>query len=371
MVEVVAGCYEELTLAYKLFSENLNKEWKLEPSFTDHSHTGCVKALAISPKGVLATGSSDETIKLFNVRKRVELGSLMHHDGTINCIDFYKNRFMFSGSCDGTIGVWNTSNWECLKTLRGHQGSVHSVAVHPSGKLALSIGADKTLRTWNLMTCRKAFIKKLKKAANQLLWSPDGEKYIVGIENSIDIFQTATTEIEHTITCDSKIHRIVFCGTKHLLVALETGNVDVYDIETNERKLSVKAHSCRVKCMYTLESGEIGHVLFTVCSDGLLKAWGLILDKESIEMNFLAEVDTSFRLMCVTAWNTVANETTSERIESVSAVDSAEKTVSETSVKVQAKKRKGKVEIEETNGKLQKKSRKDKLAERILKAHVT
>ena len=55
--------------------------YHLETSFTDHSHTGCVKAVAISKRGILASGSSDETIKLFNLRKRREIGTLMHHKG--------------------------------------------------------------------------------------------------------------------------------------------------------------------------------------------------------------------------------------------------------------------------------------------------
>jgi protein MAK11 len=33
----------------------------------------------------------------------------------------------------------------------GHKGRVNSVAVHPSGKVALSVGKDRTLRMWDLM----------------------------------------------------------------------------------------------------------------------------------------------------------------------------------------------------------------------------
>jgi len=42
------------------------------------------------------------------------------------------------------------------------RGPVHSFAVHPSAKLALSCGKDKTLRTWNLMTARSAYITNVK-----------------------------------------------------------------------------------------------------------------------------------------------------------------------------------------------------------------
>lgn len=35
---------------------------------------------------------------------------------------------------------------------------MNDLAVHPSGKLALSVGHDRTLRIWNLMAGRCAFI---------------------------------------------------------------------------------------------------------------------------------------------------------------------------------------------------------------------
>jgi WD40 repeat protein len=35
--------------------------------------------------------------------------------------------------------------------LGGHKGAVIDVTVHPSGKLALSISKDNTLKLWNLV----------------------------------------------------------------------------------------------------------------------------------------------------------------------------------------------------------------------------
>ena len=57
------------------------KGFQLETSFTDRSHAGCVKTVAISSKGILASGSTDEAIRLLNLKKQRELGSLVHHSG--------------------------------------------------------------------------------------------------------------------------------------------------------------------------------------------------------------------------------------------------------------------------------------------------
>ena len=42
------------------------------------------------------------------------------------------------------------------------RSAINSVSVHPSGKLALTVGADKSLHTWNLITGRSAFITNIK-----------------------------------------------------------------------------------------------------------------------------------------------------------------------------------------------------------------
>ena len=42
---------------------------------------------------------------------------------------------------------------------------MYSVSVHPSGKLALSVGHDSTLRVWNLVTEKLATTTKLKNGA--------------------------------------------------------------------------------------------------------------------------------------------------------------------------------------------------------------
>ena len=57
------------------------QESKFTTSFTDHSHTASVRTVAVNTKGIAASGSADETIKLFDTNKRVEIGSLLQHQG--------------------------------------------------------------------------------------------------------------------------------------------------------------------------------------------------------------------------------------------------------------------------------------------------
>ena len=98
--KVIAGSYEKLLYGLE-GTVNLTKEegklrFALKPVFVFPAHVSCIKAVAASPHGGkwLATGSTDEIIKIWDLRRRKEVGALMHHQG--DC--FYYLRCICLGS---------------------------------------------------------------------------------------------------------------------------------------------------------------------------------------------------------------------------------------------------------------------------------
>lgn len=93
---------------------------RLEPVFIIPAHTGCIRTVAIGGH-FLASGSTDEIIRLYDVKKRKEYGSLGgHHSGDITDIQFH-GKYMLSASDDHSINLWRTKDWEFLKTLKAHK----------------------------------------------------------------------------------------------------------------------------------------------------------------------------------------------------------------------------------------------------------
>lgn len=60
----------------------------LKPIFIFPAHVSCVKAVSGSPMGGkwLATGSADEIIKVWDLRRRKEVGGLMQHQGRFQAV---------------------------------------------------------------------------------------------------------------------------------------------------------------------------------------------------------------------------------------------------------------------------------------------
>ncbi len=57
---------------------------------------------------------------------------------------------MASGSWDNTIKLWDIGSQSELATLRGHSGGVNSVAFSADGKYLASGSSDKTVKLWNV-----------------------------------------------------------------------------------------------------------------------------------------------------------------------------------------------------------------------------
>jgi WD40 repeat protein len=98
-------------------------------------HSDGVKCLAISPNGkILASGSQDKTIKLWELETGELINTLVGHWDEVNSIVFSADgQTLISCSRDERIQLWNLSTGKPLHSLSGHQGAVATVAITPVG----------------------------------------------------------------------------------------------------------------------------------------------------------------------------------------------------------------------------------------------
>ncbi|KAI1330350.1 quinon protein alcohol dehydrogenase-like superfamily [Xylariaceae sp. FL0255] len=97
---------------------------------------------------MLATGSYDATIKIWNIEKGEVERTLEGHAMGIRSLQF-DDRVLVSGSLDGTVKIWNWRTGACLNTLN-HQGGV--ITVHMDGDYLASGSKDKTIKVFNFKT---------------------------------------------------------------------------------------------------------------------------------------------------------------------------------------------------------------------------
>ncbi|MBD2775611.1 NB-ARC domain-containing protein [Iningainema tapete] len=129
-------------------------------------HSSRVWSVAFSPNpptprnsgsegGIIASGSDDHTIRLWNVG-----------DGSVRVFQRPKEptsrvwsvafspdgKTLASGSYDGAIEFWDVSTGKCKRLREGHSQRIWSVAYSPDGKILASSSDDSTVKLWNVST---------------------------------------------------------------------------------------------------------------------------------------------------------------------------------------------------------------------------
>lgn len=302
-LEVVIGTYDHVLFSFMFTKADETEDmeiWQFAPKFTDQSHAGCISCVASGGR-YMASGSSDEQIRLYDLKKHVEVGTIVKQSGTITCMQFVKSTHMLSGSEDGTVCIWNCKTWDCDRELKGHKAAVNSISVHPSGRLALSVSKDKTIKTWNLLTGRPAYTTSLKSVGELVRWSPSGESYAIVSGSLLMINKISGTDEPIVYENGKHILAVEYLTETCLIIAGDSEDIVLYDTESKSPKQKFQAHEKRTKAVCFVEHPyDEGHiVLFTTSTDGSLKASRLNLEDLSEPPMAMATTDIPGRPTCI------------------------------------------------------------------------
>jgi WD40 repeat protein len=125
-------------------------------------HLGSVKCLQPLSSEVVATGSSDQTVRVWDTRVQNSIHCLTGHRGTVTCIQGSgsvlsdeSSPLLFTGSTDATVKVWDLrSPDECIMSLDGHTEVVTCLAARTRGGFTrlVSAGEDRRVLEWDART---------------------------------------------------------------------------------------------------------------------------------------------------------------------------------------------------------------------------
>ena len=95
-----------------------------------------VTVLCFSQSGILASGSRDKTVIIWNLKEgKPNLEPFKGHKESIKCLAFsYKEEWIASGSKDFSIILWNANNGKMEKSFDGHSDTVMCVEFSENGR---------------------------------------------------------------------------------------------------------------------------------------------------------------------------------------------------------------------------------------------
>ncbi|MGF2036696.1 MAG: hypothetical protein RMZ43_015510 [Nostoc sp. CmiVER01] len=266
--------------------DNTIKLWNLETgkeirTLTGHHYT--VRSVSFSPDGkTLASGSDDKTIKLWNLETGKEIRTLTGHDDWVSSVSFSPDgKTLASGSGDNTIKLWNLETGKEIRTLTGHHYTVRSVSFSPDGKTLASGSGDNTIKLWNLETGKEI---RILTGHNNLVWSmsfsPDGKTLASGSEDkTIKLWNLETGKEILTLTGhDNTVNSVSFSPNgKTLASGSADATIKLWNLETGKEIRTLTGHHYTV---ISVSFSPDGKTLASGSIDKTIKLWNLKTGKE-------------------------------------------------------------------------------------------
>jgi WD40 repeat protein len=259
--------------------------WTCQHILTGHHGLfAAIKTIAISPHlPIVATGSEDTTIRLWNIDTGAEIGLLTGHQKSVDSIVFHPDQsgLLVSGDRAGQIKWWQVDRAEELISIDSQQSKVNCLAISPDGRLIISGGSDKTIKIWLLgLTDDRsidhlATLKAHHLAVNGVAFNP--------IEGDVAFASVSSDRKVILWGMASKVPLISFFGHtqaiktlafspdgKLLATAGDDGLILIWDLDRRRLAQTLSAHRWTISALAFLADGN---TLVSASWDGNIKFW--------------------------------------------------------------------------------------------------
>jgi len=208
---------------------------------------------------------------------------LRGHAGAVNCVRFVSEGVLASGSVDGELRVWNLENRRS-DTVLGHAHSITAVEAMHSGRTLVSSGRDEYLKLWdpaslvepiaNLNTGGRHFcniaVDKFDKSSNMIVTpSVDDQRLLV--------WDTRTGSVVSSIETDKKKGMVtcllmasssnVSSSSTALLVGYEDGSLSIMDFRTEDTSSILEMEVHDKQPLMTMDISHDGKTIITGGAD--------------------------------------------------------------------------------------------------------
>ncbi len=179
-----------------------------------------------------------------------------------------------SGSYDRTVKLWNIADRSLIATLSGHTDQVFRVEFSPDGKSLASCGGDGKVIVWDVKTHQALTV--LTDRGDPMIdvaYSTDGNlvatagPHIQLWKSTKQVWSTPHSPLYFSIAV-SPDHQSLACGTKDLIRIFDIANPESW-IDLSDVKGIV----------YQVDYSPDGHWLASASSDGRLEVWDATLRK--------------------------------------------------------------------------------------------
>ncbi|KAK3366724.1 hypothetical protein B0T24DRAFT_367243 [Lasiosphaeria ovina] len=191
---------------------------------TLEGHSGSVYSVAFAPNStVLASGSYDHTIRLWDASTGQLQRTLEGHSSAVSSVAFASNSTMLaSGSYDNTIRLWDASTGQLQRTLEGHRSAVYSVAFASNSTVLASGSFDNTIRLWDASTGQlQRTLEGHSGSVYSVAFAPNSTVLASGsYDHTIRLWDASTGQLQRTLEGHSSaVSSVAFASNSTMLAS--------------------------------------------------------------------------------------------------------------------------------------------------------
>ena len=242
---------------------------------TLEGHTGFVRSVAFSPDSkILASGSQDSTIKLWDIGTKENIAMLRHAHRVRSVAFSPDGTTLASGSFDGTIRLWDIATKENIATLEDHTRSVR-VTFSPDGTMLASGSQDSTIKLWDVATKENIATLRHTHRVSSIVFSPDGAMLASGSwDSTIKLWDVARKENIATLEEHTRpINSVVFSPDGTMLASgASDSTIKLWDVAARTNIATFEGHKSSV---WSVAFSPNGTSLGSGSSDRTVKLWDI------------------------------------------------------------------------------------------------
>jgi len=216
---------------------------------TIKNHTKTVHSIIVLANGGLATGSLDQTIKIWKSMNNASfevLKELKDHKNLVNTLALLPNNKFASSSTDGKIIIWDQNTLETLHILEDNNIKVLGLAVL-NNQYFISYSGDKKAIIWDSYFFEK-ITDIIMPESFKFASSYSENKFIsVDFRSLIQIWDTKKFDInEIAKTTTNDVMSLAFFHDKYLLSGHAKGKINIWEIDIDKKGNPIKLNNIHI-----------------------------------------------------------------------------------------------------------------------------
>ena len=221
-------------------------------------HSAAVTALAMLGDGRLASGSDDNSIRLWDPATGTCERVFEGHQGWVRALAVLGDGRLASGSFDDTIRLWDAATGNCERVIEGHQGPVMALAVLGDGRLA-SGSIDRTIRLWDPASgaCERIF-EGHQGWVMALAVLGDGRLASGSDDNSIRLWDPTSGACERVFEGHQGwVNALAVLGDGRLASGSDDNSIRLWDLTSGACERVFEGHQGVVRALAVLGDGRL------------------------------------------------------------------------------------------------------------------